>query len=145
METRQAFTGGLAGALALTITHQLLHRFFDKAPRMDLMGEEGLMKLKTAVGQPAPPKHLYEITMAGDIAGNAVYYAAAGIGDPKNAILRGTALGLAAGIGAVVLPKHIGLTNSYSDRSLATKIMTIGIYTLGGFVSGAVIQRLAKV
>src|SRR5436305_639520 len=87
-----------------------------------------------------PPEIVYPITMAGDIVINGVYYAMASIGNRKNAIARGGLLGLAAGVGAVYLPKYLGLTNAFSDRSVKTSVMTLAIYTLGGLVSGALVK-----
>lgn len=137
----RCLAAGLAGAVALTVTHQVLHNFIDDAPRMDLMGEEALIKIAEKTGTMIPEDNLFNITLAGDVAGNALYYAMAGLGDRKNATLRGTLLGLAAGIGGVVLPKHIGLTNSYSNRTNTTKLLTVAIYTLGGFIAGKILQR----
>lgn len=137
----QCLAAGLAGAVALTVTHQVLHHYIDDAPRMDLMGEEALIKIADKTGTMLPEDDLYNITLAGDIAGNALYYAMAGIGARRNATLRGTLLGLAAGIGGVVLPKHIGLTNSYSNRTTTTKILTVAIYTLGGIIAGRCLQK----
>lgn len=144
MKLLQALTAGLSGAFALTITHQVLHNIFDDAPRMDLMGEEALVKISDKADIPISPKYTYGTTMAGDIAGNALFYSLAAIGDSKKATIRGALLGLVAGIGGVYLPKHIGLTNSYSDRTVKTRLMTIGIYTLGGVVSGKVVESYAK-
>ena len=108
---------------------------------MDLMGEEALIKISGKAAE-TPESTLYNITMAGDVAVNSLYYALAAIGDSKNAPLRGVALGLGAGIGGVYLPKYLGLTNAYSDRTLTTRLMTIGIYTLGGLITGVVMSKL---
>lgn len=137
----QCIAAGLAGAFALTATHQVLHHYIEDAPRMDLMGEEALIKLADKTGTMIPEDNLFNITLAGDIAGNALYYSMAGIGNREHATLRGTLLGLAAGIGGVMLPKHIGLTNSYSNRTMTTKLLTVAIYTLGGFIAGRCLQK----
>lgn len=141
MKLLQSLAAGLAGAVGLTATHQLLHHISDDAPRMDLMGEEGLMKLSGSAGMDIPAEDVYNTTMALDIASNTLFYALAGIGNRKNVIARGTILGLAAGTGAVYLPRHIKLTNTYSDRTLTTKLLTVGIYTLGGFVTGLLLRN----
>lgn len=49
----------------------------------------------------------------------------------------GTLLGLAAGIGSVVLPAQLGLENSATDRTLETQALAIGMYTAGGMAAGA--------
>jgi hypothetical protein len=144
MKLTKAFTSGLTGSLVLTATHQLLHKVLDDAPRMDLMGEEGLKKLADKAKVDIPSEIVYPITMAGDIVINGVYYAMASIGNPKRAIVRGGLLGLAAGIGAVCLPKYLGLTNAFSDRTVKTSVMTLAIYTLGGLVSGKLAASTGK-
>lgn len=144
MKSLHAITAGFAGAVALTITHQLLHQVLHDAPRMDLMGEEALWKITGGTPLEIPAENLYNTTMAADIAANTLYYSLVGLGNNKNATIRGGLLGLAAGIGGVVLPKHVGLTNEFSDRTLKTSIMTIAIYTLGGLVSGKVSSMLGK-
>lgn len=144
MKTLNGIAAGFAGAVVLTITHQVLHHVFEDAPRMDLMGEEALTKLSAKAKIAVPQKNLYDITMAGDIVGNSMYYALAAAGDKKNATMRGITLGFAAGVGGVLLPKKVGLTNSYSNRNYKTILITIGIYTLGGFVSGKITSVLGR-
>ena len=51
-------------------------------------------------------------------------------------------LGLAAGVGGVVLPEYLGLSSAPSARTKATQAMTIGWYTLGGVVAGLVYSLL---
>jgi len=144
MKPLHALTAGLAGAVVLTVTHQLLHKISNKAPRMDLMGEEALLKISNKADLSIPADKLYNTTMAGDIIGNAIYYAIGTAGKPKHATVRGTLFGLAAGIGGVILPKHIGLTNAYSNRTFITRLLTIAIYTLGGMVSGKVASKFKE-
>ncbi len=110
---------------------------------MDLMGEEAITKIADETGTDIPEKNLYGITMASDIVANTLYYTLAAIGKSKAATMRGGLLGLAAGIGGVVLPKHLRLTNAYSNRTLTTRLMTTAIYTLGGLVSGKVLKALS--
>lgn len=144
MKILNALTAGLAGAVALTVTHQLLQKLFDDAPRMDLMGEEALSKISNKAEVAIPEKKLYNLTLAGDIIVNSLYYALVTAGKNKKAQSRGTLLGLAAGISGVYLPKYLGLTNAYSNRRPATKLMTVAIYSLGGYVSAKVGKALEK-
>ncbi len=144
MKPLHAITAGLAGAVVLTLTHQLLKKFFDDAPRMDLMGEEALQKVADKADIHIPRKDSYGLALAADIAANTLYYATAAIGNPKKASLRGSMLGLAAGVAGVLLPKYIGLNNRYSNRTLGTKIMTMAIYTLCGIVNGKMLDVLSR-
>jgi hypothetical protein len=142
MKLMNALAAGLCGSVALTITHQLLHRYLNDAPRMDLMGEEALEKLADKADVSIPQKNVFGITLTGDILGNALYYSLAAVGKRKHAVHRGAALGLLAGVGGVCLPKHIGLNNAYSNRTGNTKLMTVGIYLLGGIVAGCIAKKL---
>jgi hypothetical protein len=143
MKTTSALIGGLAGSIALTILHQVLRTTNSNAPHMDELGMEAISKSLNKAGLPVPEeKNLYLLTMAGDIAGNAIYYAAAGIGDKSNAIRNGVALGLAAGVGGVLLPKPMGLNEKASTRTTETKMLTVAIYLFGGIVASAVMSVL---
>lgn len=144
MKLLHAFTAGLAGAITLTLAHQLLHKLVEDAPRMDLMGEEALTKVAEKTDVNIPEKQLYGITLAGDIVSNSFYYALAATGKARTAKTRGVLLGVAAGIGGVYLPKYLRLTNAYSDRTVRTRLFTIALYSLGGFVAGKAAEMLDK-
>ena len=53
------------------------------------------------------------------------------------------ALGLAAGIGGVVLPGPLGLGEDASARTPQTKIITGALYLLGGLTAGAMAMVLS--
>lgn len=145
MKTTNALLGGLAGATLLTLVHETTRQLVPTAPRMDLLGEQALSKLLTKAGQPVPEDDaLYAITMAGDVVSNALYYSVAGFGDPKTAPLKGTLLGLAAGIGAIALPGPLGLSEAPSKRTTETVIMTVALYTLGGLAAGVAMRLLNR-
>jgi len=135
---------GLAGAASLTLLHETIRRVNPDAPRMDLLGMSALARiLKNADIKPPQKDNLYRWTMAGDLVSNSLYYSLAGIGNPGNVWLRGAALGLAAGVGAVLLPKPLGLNPSYSNRTLQTQLITTSLYLIGGLVTSAAIRWLA--
>lgn len=136
--------GGLAGAAVLTLVHETVRRTVPKAPRMDLLGMQalaiGLRKLKLDL---PGPKRLFYYTMAGDLVSNALYYSLGGVNN-RHIVLRSTLLGLAAGIGAVLLPGELGLSKAPSSRTTATKLMTVGLYLAGGLVGGLVQRALQR-
>ncbi len=57
---------------------------------------------------------------------------------------RGAAYGLAAGIGAVTLPKPMGLNNAPVTKTTKTKILAVAWYLFGGVVSAVVMNQLKK-
>jgi len=144
MKLSSAIGGGFAGAAALTLLHESLRRLNTDAPRMDLLGMEAISKSLESVNADVPDKdNLFTITMAGDIITNSLYYSLAAIGDERKVILRGALLGLAAGFSAVYLPKPLGLNEAPSNRTSETKLMTVGLYLLGGLV-GAITSKFLE-
>lgn len=136
MKLLSAIGGGLIGAATLTLLHETIRRINRNAPRMDRLGMEAIGKTLVAVKLPVPEEdNLFRITMAGDIISNSLYYSVAAIGDEEKIVLRGILLGLAAGLGAVYLPKPMGLSEKPSSRTLETKLMTVGLYLTGGLVA----------
>jgi hypothetical protein len=145
MKALYALEGGIAGATAMTLIHQTVKNSVPNAPRMDLLGMNALTKGLKVIGAKTPnERSLYAWTLAGDIISNSLYYSFAGIGQRKNALARGAALGLAAGLGAVMLPKPMGLDDRSSNKTMETKIMTVGLYIVGGLVAAGVMKLLAK-
>lgn len=84
------------------------------------------------------------MALVGDILSNAIYYSVAGAGNDKNIWLKSSMLGLAAGIGAVVLPGPLGLEERHSARSTETKLMTVGLYVAGALVATAIMKLMAR-
>lgn len=140
-----ALGGGLAGAAAVTLIHETVKRVVPKAPRMDLLGMNALSKGLNAAGLKQPDSQtLYSLALAGDLLSNALYYSIAGIGKEKNVWVRSSLLGLAAGLGAITLPGPLGLNERHSSRTVATQVMTVGLYVAGALVATAVFKLLEK-
>lgn len=137
--------GGLAGAIALNILHETVRHYDKDAPRVDLVGEEGLTKGMKALGA-VPPKgqNLYLSTLAADLLSNAFYYSLIGRGKRKNLILRGIGYGAVAGYGALKLTKPLGLKSKPVARTVKTKVLTVAYYTLGGIVAAVTMKALRK-
>lgn len=139
MKLTAAIGGGIAGAIVLTAIHETVRRSNSNAPRMDLLGMEAIAKTLDSVGAKIPREDtLFKLTMAGDLVSNSLYYSVAGFGNERYALLRGAILGLAAGIGAVYLPKPLGLNEAPSNRSYQTQLMTVALYSIGGLAAGAI-------
>jgi hypothetical protein len=136
--------GGLAGAVALNILHQTVKQFVHDAPRVDLVGEEALSKGLEKIGiDPPTGNTLFAATLAADVVSNAAYYSVIGLGK-KHLLYHGAAHGFAAGMGALILTKPMGLSDAPVTRTVQTKILTVAWYTFGGIVAGAVIKILRE-
>jgi hypothetical protein len=144
MKPLRSLAAGFAGALALTALHETVRRLRpEDAPRMDVLGMRGLRQLLGKADAPQPDRDtLFDITMAGDILSNGLYYSLVGSG--RHAVRRGLLLGVAAGVGGVVLPGPLGLGEGPSNRTPQTQAMTVVWYTVGGLVAGAVARGLRR-
>jgi hypothetical protein len=143
MKLTQSIIGGIAGSIALNLLHETVKRFDHEAPRVDLVGEEGLNKVLTKTGvQPLQGNALYAATLAGDVLSNSLYYSMIGIGKKKHLLTRGIVYGLAAGVGALTLTKPMGLSDAPVTRADKTKVMTVGYYLLGGIVAALTIKAM---
>jgi hypothetical protein len=140
-----AAASGLAGACALTLIHESARQVIPNAPRMDILGMRAIAKsLRLLKQEPPSGERLHNITLVGDIISNSAYYSLVGVGKPERALLRGILLGLAAGLGAVLLPGPLGLGNAPSARTPETKVMTVGWYVAGGIAAAVAYRLLSK-
>jgi hypothetical protein len=135
---------GAGGAVALNILHESLKKMNPDMPHVDLLGEEALQKtLHCFGGHIDDPDNLYRATLAGDLVSNTLYYSMIGKGS-KNTFTKAVVLGLAAGIGAIALPKPMGLDPEPVTRSTQTKVLTVGYYLAGALVTAAIVKALKK-
>lgn len=141
---RDALIGGMAGAAALTTVHQAALGLVSRPPRMDRVGMRAIARGMHALGgDPPRGRKLYGLTLAGDLAANAAYYALAGL-SRRRPVAAATALGLAAGIGALALPRRLGLDDPPHSDAADNQAMTIAWYTIGGITAGAVMAALGR-
>lgn len=138
----KAIGSGIAGATIITLIHEALRQFVPQAPRMERIGMQAVEKILNKTGQPTPQNEniLYGQALVGDLISNSAFYGLTAIG--KKPWLMGLLTGLGAGIAAVTLPKPLGLDGEDANRTTATTIMTIGLYTLGGVVAAGVASLL---
>lgn len=145
MKVLNAIEGGVVGAAAITLIHESIKRVIPNAPRMDLLGMQAMGKGLKGMGARVPnDRKLYTLSLTGDLLSNAIFYSLAGIGKREHALARGAALGLAAGLGAVLLPGPMGLNANYSSRKLSTSLLTVGLYVVGGLVAAGVMKLVEK-
>ena len=144
MNALAAIGGGIAGAVALNVLHESVRHVRDDAPRMDILGERAIARGMEAVGVEPPPREaLYVPTLVGDLLSNSLYYSLVGVGDREGVMARGALLGLAAGIGGVVLPGPMGLGKRPSARTPQTALMTVAWYLAGGLAAAAACRLLS--
>jgi hypothetical protein len=134
----KSLAGSFAGACVLTIVHETVRRFVPDAPRMDILGMRSIAKLmkKADLKPPQDKQDLHTMALVGDVVSNTLYYSLTGTG--KNALWRGTMLGLAAGAGAVLLPGPLGLGEKPSNKTTQTQAMAVSYYLLGGLVAAVI-------
>ena len=145
MNASTVLAGGLAGATAVTLIHESLKAVVPQAPQMDRLGMQAISKGLRKAGVEVPNrKTLFTAALVGDLVSNAIYYSMAGIGDEKNIWWRSSLLGLAAGVGALILPEPMGLNKEYSNKTFSRQLMTVGLYVAGSLITTAVIKLLQQ-
>lgn len=134
---------GAVGAAVLSGLHEAGRRLVPHAPRMDVVGERGLRRL---LGRSRAPrgKKLYWATLASDVIANGAFYAMALFGSPQHPVMRAATLGGLMGVGAVALPKPLGLGRPPHSRHAENRAMTVGYYALGGVAAAVVYAWLAR-
>jgi len=111
-------------------------------PRVDIVGMRSVAKLARAAGT-EPPGHLRSTALAGDILSNSLYYSLTGVFGRRNAILTGACIGIAAGVGLLVLSPALGVGNAEVNRTTGTQIAAAGMYFTSGIIAGALYEALA--
>jgi hypothetical protein len=127
---------GLVGAASVTLMNHLAKRYLPQAPRLDILGLQ-LARMAFNKARIDPPRGLplKIVALIGGLVSNSIFYGLVGLGKPKTAWLRGGALGLAMGIGAVTLPGAVDADNDTTARTSITKMGTIAWYVLGGLLA----------
>lgn len=145
MSNTKNLLAGLGGAIALNIIHESLKRKYKDMPRVDLLGEEAVQKGLGYVGLHINnPKTLYNVTLAGDVLSNAVYYSRIGAGGIENVWARAVSIGMAGGVGAITLPEKMDLDPEPVTKSTKTKALTVGYYLAGALVTAALLKAISK-
>ena len=142
--TWKALATGAAGAATVTLANEVVRQLVPHPPRMDRLGMAALVRLLHAAGASIPRKaRLRGYTLIGDLASNTLCYAPLAVGG-KRPLLRGLALGVAAGLGAVMLAPVLGLPRRFRGTNVRTQAITVALYALGGVVAGAMASLLDR-
>ena len=135
---------GLVGAASVTLLNHLAKRYLPQAPRIDILGLQ-LARVAFNKARLDPPMGLpikiVALTLA-TLVSNSLFYGLVGIGKPKTAWLRGGALGLAMGVGAVTLPSALGASDDTTARTPMMKARTIRMVRCGRFACGAHVRSV---
>ncbi|KFC18935.1 hypothetical protein [Epilithonimonas lactis] len=128
---------GLGGAIALNLLHEIVRHNFDNVPEVNKVGEEALNKSLETVDMKITDKdQLYAATLAGDVISNGIYYAATATSSFN------LVSGVAAGVGAVLLPEKMGLDDSPVAETTQKKVMTVGYYLFGAVVTKLIYDKI---
>jgi hypothetical protein len=138
--------GGLAGAAALTVVNETVKRLDANAPRLDLLGMNAAAKILKGSNLKTPgfAQNLFPAALAGDLISNTLYFGMAQAETKQKTLIRGSLLGLGAGIGAVTLAKPLGVDDGPTSQPVKKNALTIAYYVLGGIVAAAMINLIAK-
>lgn len=143
MIDRRAVISGVVGAGCLTMLHEVARQFVPRAPRVDVLGMRAIARSFEATGHARPSRsQLYWLALLGDFVSNSLYYSLIASGDRRGLWRRGMILGGAAGLGAAVLPRPLGLGRQPNQQFPTTHLMTIAWYLLGGLAAAATAQVL---
>ena len=139
----KASSAGAAGAVVTNVLHEVVRRATPNAPRVDLLGMQGLARGMKSLGMDGlKGRALYGTTLATDLVSHGAYFSCVAAGK-ENPLLTGALLGLAAGIGAVVLPGPLGFSAETTARTTLTAALAVFLYTAGGIAAGAVYAALS--
>lgn len=146
MKISNKLISGLTGALVLTVIHEALRTTQSNAPRMDRLGKQSLIKILPALGiqPPRQSSTLHNVTLAGDVVSNALYYSLIPTSSHRHLWIRSATLGLLAGVGALVLPKPLGLDPQDSNRTSKTQALTVAVYLSGALITAFTYRALSK-
>ena len=139
----RAFAAGSVGATVLTTLHQVARGMTDDAPRMDVVGRRAIERGIKAAGRPMPSRcAVQRMALAGDLVCNSAYYSLIPCGREPRVWRRALGLGLAAGVGALLLPRRLGLGDPPRSDRPANQAMTIAWYLLGALATAAAARPL---
>jgi len=103
---------------------------------MDIVGMRAMAAGHRALGARVPAEgRLFYETLAGDLVSNALYFAMVPGRDAHATWRRGALLGALAGVGAVTLPRRLGLGDPPNSDAVGNRVLTVAWYLLGGLAA----------
>lgn len=135
---------GLIGSVALNILHETVRKHVNNVPEINLLGAEAVNQTLSEYGRPIQdPNDLHKVTLELDLLANAAYYSAIG-GNGKYIWPKAVAMGLCAGIGALKLPKPLGLDPTPVKETTQKQVLTVGYYLFGALVTAVALKTILK-
>ena len=116
---------GVAGAVAVVLLHRALR---------------GANRHPTRQRRP-DTSQLRDVRLAGGLISGGLYYGLTGVLGRERALATGALLGVAAGVGSVMLPVRMRLRTGEDNRPEA-QALEVGTYATGGLVAGATYRLL---
>lgn len=150
MKIANALEGGLTGATTIAVLTDTLKRMNGHSTHLNLFDRKQLRKRFKKTGSKKPLQATKQYTrLAGDLLASTTFFGLSSLGKKKNTLLRGAALGMAAGLGSVLLTgdsknSEQGNGKRLEDDALLTKVLEVSLYTIGGMIAGKVIDGKAK-
>lgn len=135
---------GFIGSAALNILHEVMRKNFKNVPEINLVGAEAVNKTLSEYGRPIHnPNDLHKVTLELDLIANASYYSMIG-SSGKYIWPKAIAMGLSAGIGALQLPKPMGLDPTPVNETRQKQILTVGYYLFGAVITAIALKTILK-
>lgn len=144
MSTRPAFMEQFANESLLSILQKIVRMIDRTAPRLDEVGKHNIAKLADKADMNVPEQDMnYLINTASEKVSDKLV-TLFGHSPEDNILLKGAALGLTAGVGAVLLPGHHQMFEVGNTDNTKNKLLTIGVYILGGIAASYISKQLNK-
>lgn len=127
---------GFGGAIALNALHQFVKKNYHGAPLFNEVEQEAVNKSLEKINlQIKDEDKFYNATMAGDVLSNGLFYT-------LTPFRMSTVFGALGGLGAIVLPKKLGLDNTPIAGTDKKKMITVGYYIFGAMVASGIYKTL---
>jgi hypothetical protein len=156
MKLAKAIEGGLAGVTTISLIGETLSKLDNNRSHGSFLNADNLRRrFKKASSKKAGKATKQFILLAGELLGSSAFLGMASLGKKRNAVMRGAALGAAAGLGSVLLRDrknkkegmdgHEGYPLMMGVKDpLLSKVLEVGLFAVGGVVAGKLVQSAGK-
>lgn len=144
MGTKSSLLNDLAARSPLSLLQTVVRIFDRKAPLIEHSGKKTIAKLAERADLDVPEQDMEYLLNSASEKISAKLAAFTGRDLDEAYLLQGAALGLTAGVGAVLLQANDDnwTGGSASDQPLKKNLFTIGIYVAGGILASYIARQL---